>query len=245
MNYLFHFGRYLLLLKSLFRKPENISMYRIELLRQMSNIGIGSLAIVSLISVFVGAVTTVQIAYQLTSALIPITIIGSIVSESAILELAPTITCLVLAGKIGSHIASEIATMRVTEQIDAMDVMGINVASYLILPKILGALVIIPMLIVIAAFLCISGALFAGELSGIVSTHEFLVGAREFFNPFNIVMLFTKSITFAFIITSISAYQGYFVRGGALEVGAASTRAVVYSCIFILFADYLIAYLLL
>ncbi len=245
MTFFYHFGKYIMLLKSLFVKPEKFSLYWKETVRQMSEIGIGSLGIVAIISLFIGGVTTVQTAYQLTTALIPKSIIGSIVSDSTILELAPTITCLVLAGKIGSSVASELGSMRITEQIDALKIMGVNTSGYLIGPKIVAALTVIPCLIIIAAFLGIYGGLMAGTLTGILSAEDFVSGARETFRPFNIVLCMIKAFTFAFIITSVSAYQGYYTVGGSLEVGQSSTRAVVYCCILILFSDYMIAELLL
>ena len=210
----------------------------------MKEIGVGSLGIVAIISVFLGAVTTVQTAYQLFSSLIPRSIIGSIVSDSTILELAPTITSLVLAGKIGSSIASELGTMRITEQIDALEIMGVNTPAYLIGPKILGAVIIVPCLIIISTFLCIYGGLLAGHLSGLVAQDEFILGARDTFKGFNVVLCMVKSVTFAFIISSVASYQGFHTHGGSLEVGKSSTRAVVYCCILILFSDYMIAELL-
>jgi phospholipid/cholesterol/gamma-HCH transport system permease protein len=245
MRIFFHFGRYLLLLRQLFKKPENHQMYRDELFRQMVAIGINSLGIVMIISVFMGAVTTVQTAYQLVSGLVSKTIIGAIVSDSSILELGPTITSLVLAGKIGSSIASEIGTMRVTEQIDALEIMGVNAPGYLISPKILAAIITIPMLIVLAISLSIGGGIFVGDATGILSSQQFIEGARSSFLPFNVFFSLTKAFTFAFIIASVSAYQGYYTTGGSLEVGQASTRAVVFSCILILLSDYLLAQLLL
>lgn len=245
MRIFFHFGRYLLLLRQLFKKPENYRMYRDELFRQMVAIGINSLGIVVIISVFMGAVTTVQTAYQLVSGLVSRTIIGAIVSDSSILELGPTITSLVLAGKIGSSISSEIGTMRVTEQIDALEIMGVNAPGYLISPKILAAIFTIPMLIILAISLSIGGGIFVGDLTGILSSQQFIEGARSSFLPFNVFFSLTKAFTFAFIISSVSAYQGYYTTGGSLEVGQASTRAVVYSCILILLSDYLLAQLLL
>lgn len=245
MRFFFHFGRYLLLLRQLFKKPENQRMYWDELFRQMVSIGINSLGIVVIISVFMGAVTTVQTAYQLISGLVSKSIIGAIVSDSSILELGPTITSLVLAGKIGSSIASEIGTMRVTEQIDALEIMGVNAAGYLISPKILAAIITIPMLIILAISLSIGGGIFVGDLTGILSSQQFIEGARSSFLPFNVVFSLTKAFTFAFIISSVSAYQGYYTQGGSLEVGQASTRAVVFSCILILLSDYLLAQLLL
>ncbi len=245
MRFFFHFGRYLLLLKQMFKKPENTRVYFDELFRQMVSIGINSMGIVVIISVFMGAVTTVQTAYQLVSGLVSKTIIGAIVSDSSILELGPTITSLVLAGKVGSSIASEIGTMRVSEQIDALEIMGVNAAGFLISPKILAAVITIPMLIILAISLSIGGGIFVGDLTGILSSQQFIEGARSSFLPFNLFFSLTKAFTFAFIISSVSAYQGYYTDGGSLEVGQASTRAVVFSCILILLSDYLLAQLLL
>jgi phospholipid/cholesterol/gamma-HCH transport system permease protein len=211
----------------------------------MVSIGINSMGIVVIISVFMGAVTTVQTAYQLVSGLVSKTIIGAIVSDSSILELGPTITSLVLAGKVGSSIASEIGTMRVSEQIDALEIMGVNAAGFLISPKILAAVITIPMLIILAISLSIGGGIFVGDLTGILSSQQFIEGARSSFLPFNLFFSLTKAFTFAFIISSVSAYQGYYTDGGSLEVGQASTRAVVFSCILILLSDYLLAQLLL
>jgi phospholipid/cholesterol/gamma-HCH transport system permease protein len=245
MKIFYHFGRYLVMLKDLFVKPENLKLYWRETMRQMNDIGVGSLGIVAIISFFVGAVTAVQTAYQLISPLIPLSLIGAIVTDSSILELAPTITCLVLAGKVGSSIASELATMRVTEQIDALEVMGVNVKGYLILPKIIAAMFVIPLLIIIACFLSIYGGLWAGTASEVLTQEQYLDGATGTFKPYTVVVNIVKSITFAFIISSISSYHGFYTKGGALDVGISSTKAVVYSCIFILGADYIIAEILL
>lgn len=244
-NYIYQLGRYVLFLRSMFSKPEKTKIFVNQVFIEMNNIGIGSLPIVAIISVFIGAVTTVQTAYQLVSPLVPASIIGQIVSDSSILELSPTIMSLVLAGKVGSHIASEIGTMRVTEQIDALEVMGINASGYLILPKIIAALLMFPMLNIISITLSIWGGITAGELTGALSQEEFLFGARETFKGFVVFFSVLKAFSFAFIITSISAYQGFYTHGGALEVGASSTRAVVYSCVMVLFADYILAQLLL
>lgn len=245
MNFFNSFGKYILLIKRLFVKPEKTSIYWKETIRQMNEIGVGSLGIVAIISVFIGAVTAVQTAYQLVAAFIPISVVGTIVSDSTILELAPTITCLVLAGKIGSSISSELGTMRITEQIDALEIMGVNTESYLIGPKIIAALIMIPCLIIIACFLGILGGMFAGSLSGILTMEEFKTGAISSFAPYNVLLCMVKSFTFAYIITSIAAFQGFYTSGGSLQVGQASTRAVVYCCIMILFADYMIAELML
>ncbi len=229
----------------MFSKPEKFHVYVTRTFVEMKNIGIGSLAIVAIIAIFQGAVTTLQIAYQLVSPLVANPVIGSIVSDSSMLELAPTITCLVLAGKVGSHIASEIGTMRVSEQIDALEVMGINSAGFLALPKIVGGIITVPMLIIISIFLSNSGVIIAGAASGILTPNEYIQGARESFMPFNLWFSLIKSVTYAFLITTVSCYQGYYCHGGALEVGSSSTKAVVYSAVLILFSDYLLAQLLL
>lgn len=241
----FELGRYLLFIRSMFSKPERFRVFAQRVIHEMNNIGVGSLGIVAVISVFVGAVTTVQTAYQLVSPLIPLKIIGTIVSDSSLLELAPTITCLVLAGKVGANIASEVGNMRVTEQIDALEVMGVNSSGFLGLPKIMAGLVMIPCLIVVANFLMISGGILAAKLTGILPPNEFVQGARETFKFFTLNVSMVKAVVFAFIITSISTYEGYFTSGGALEVGEAGTRAVTRACVFILFSDFVIAKLML
>lgn len=233
------------MLKSMFTKPENGKMYWKEFMHQCVEIGIGSLPIVIIISLFLGAVTTVQTAYQLVSPLVPQSTIAQIVRDSMILELSPTVLSIVLAGVIGSKIASELGNMRISEQIDALEIMGINTHTYLILPKILGALIVIPGLVVISAVLGIWGGRMAGSLTGILSTDIFDMGLRENFSPFNVVFALSKAYTFAFLISSVSAYFGFHVKGGALEIGRASTRAVVISCILILVADYVLAALML
>jgi phospholipid/cholesterol/gamma-HCH transport system permease protein len=245
MQLFYHFGRYILFLKSMFSKPEKFRVYVTRTFVEMKNIGIGSLTIVAIIAFFQGAVTTLQIAYQLISPLVANPVIGQIVSDSTMLELAPTITSLVLAGKVGSHIASEIGTMRVSEQIDALEAMGINSAGFLALPKIVAGVIMVPLLIIISIFLSNLGGIIAGEASDILTASEYIQGARETFLPFNLWFSLIKATTYAFIITSVSCYQGYYCSGGALEVGHSSTKAVVYSAVLILFSDYLLAQLLL
>jgi phospholipid/cholesterol/gamma-HCH transport system permease protein len=240
-----YFGRYILFLRSMFSRPEKLSVFFQRTMDEMVNVGIGSLPIVMIIALFQGAVTTVQTAYQLISPLIAKPVIGSIVSDSSMLELAPTITSLVLAGKVGSHIASEIGTMRVSEQIDALEVMGINASGFLALPKIISGVVMVPALVIISIFLSNVGGIVAGQASGILTPNEYIQGARESFIPFNLWFSLIKSFTYGFIITSIPCFKGFYTQGGALEVGRSSTRAVVYSAIFILFSDYLLAELLL
>ncbi len=238
-------GRYLLMIKGMFSRPENAKMYWKEFMHQCSEIGIGSLGIVIIISFFMGAVSTVQTAYQLISPIIPKSTIAQIVRDTVILEFAPTLVCIVLAGVVGSKIASELGNMRVSEQIDALEIMGVNTKTYLILPKVLGALVVIPMLVVIAAVLGIWGGRLAGSAANILSNSTFDKGLLDGFMPFNVIFALAKAYTFAFILSSVPAYFGYYVKGGALEIGRSSTRAVVISCILILFADYVLAALLL
>ena len=219
-------------------------MYWKEMMRQMNDIGVGSLIIICLISVFIGAVTAVQFAYQLQSSFIPKYYIGYIVRDTTIIEMAPMITCLVLAGKVGSNIAAEIGGMRQKEHIDAMEIMGVNTAAFLITPKILAAIVVIPMLVCIAAFMSISGGYIASVMAGLITASEYVMGLQSFFVPYNVFMMFVKAVVFAFILTSVAAYQGYYVKGGSIELGQASTQAVVYSNILILLSDYIIAMVL-
>jgi phospholipid/cholesterol/gamma-HCH transport system permease protein len=241
MTFFTHFGRYLLMLKGMFSKPENMKMYWKEFMHQCVEIGIGALGIVVIISVFMGAVSAVQTAYQLVSPIIPKSTIAQIVRDTVILEFAPTLVCIVLAGVVGSKIASELGNMRVSEQIDALEIMGINTRAYLIMPKIVAALITIPLLVILAMALGIWGGRLAGTASGILSTDTYDRGLVENFMPFNVRFAMYKAVTFAFIISSIPAYYGYYVKGGALEIGRSSTKSVVVSCVMILFADYILA----
>jgi len=238
-------GKFFLMLKGMFSKPENWKMYWKEFMHQCSEIGIGSLGIVAIISVFIGAVSVVQTAYQLTSPLIPRYTISQIVRDTVILEFAPTLVCIVLAGVVGSKIAGELGNMRVSEQIDALEIMGINTRSYLVAPKILGALITIPLLVILSMVLGIYGGRLAGTLGGILSGDTYDRGLLMNFVPKNVWFALVKAYTFAFIISSISSFYGYNVKGGALEIGRASTSAVITSCILILFADYVLAFFIL
>jgi phospholipid/cholesterol/gamma-HCH transport system permease protein len=240
-----NFGRYILFLGTLFRNREKFSVYMSRILDECILIGIDSVFIVVIVSSFIGAVTAIQTAYNLVSPLIPNYVIGLIVRDMTVLELAPTITCVVLSGKVGSNIAGGLGTMRITEQIDALEVMGINSASYLILPKIIASMFVFPMLVTLAGFLSIYGGYLAGTLSGVITPTEYIYGIRSDFNEFNVTFALIKSIVFAFLIASISAFQGYYTKGGALEVGQSSTNAVTNSCISVLLADYLLANILL
>ncbi len=233
MKFLAFLGEYFLFLKGLIRRPEKFRIFVANTFREMTSIGIGSFGIISLISLFTGAVSTLQIAYQLVSGLVPTYLIGRIVRDSNILEFSPTVSCLVLAGKVGSSIASEIGTMKVTEQVDALEIMGINSANYLVLPKIVAGMITIPMLVVYSMFLSILGGAFSGILSGTIGSEDFVKGLRADFIPFS------------FIITSFSSYFGYKTEGGALEVGQSSTKAVVWSCVGVILFDYILSEMLL
>ncbi|MBS1757155.1 MAG: ABC transporter permease [Bacteroidetes bacterium] len=245
MNFFTHFGKYLLMLKGMISKPENAKVYWKEFMHQCSDIGVGSLGIVCIISLFMGAVSTVQTAYQLVSPLISKTTIAQIVRDTVILEFAPTLVCIVLAGVVGSKIASELGNMRVSEQIDALEIMGINTKTFLVMPKIAAAIVTIPLMVILAMALGIYGGRLAGEASNILSADTYDRGLMQNFMPYNVTFALIKAYTFAFIISSIPAYFGYFVQGGSLEIGRSSTKSVVVSCIMILLADYALAALLL
>ncbi|WP_181305496.1 ABC transporter permease [Rufibacter sp. XAAS-G3-1] len=239
------FGAFLLFLSNLVKRGESPRILFNRTIDEAIIIGIDSIFIVAVVSTFIGAVTCVQISYNLTNALIPRSTIGFMVREMTILELAPTITSIVLAGKVGSSIAGGLGTMRITEQVDALEVMGINSTSYLVTPKILAALLVFPMLVIVSMFLSILGGYLAGSLSGALSGQEYITGLRTDFIPYNITFALIKSVVFAFLISSISSYQGYFTQGGALEVGRASTKAVTNSVIAVLIADFLCAQILL
>lgn len=222
-------------------KPENGKVYWREFMHQCNDIGIGSLGIVTIISIFMGAVSALQTSYQLSSPLLSKTIIAQIVRDTVILEFSPTLVCIVLAGVVGSKIASELGNMRVSEQIDALEIMGINSKTYLVLPKIVAALITIPMLVIISMALGIYGGRLAGTMSGILSAETYDRGLMLKFVPYNIFFAMVKTYAFAFVISSVPAYFGYNVKGGALEIGRSSTTAVVASCVTILFLDYILA----
>ena len=238
-------GNYLIFIGSFFRKMETFNTYVRRTIEESVKIGTDSLTLVTIVSTFIGAVTTIQTAANMVSPFIPNSVISMIVREMTVLELAPTITSIILAGKVGSSIASELGTMRISEQIDALEVMGINSASYLVLPKLIAALLMFPLLVIVAGFLSLYGGYIAGTLTGALTGEDYIAGLRSDFLQYNIFMALVKAVVFAFIVSTISAYQGYFTRGGSLEVGQASTTAVTNSCIAILLADYVVAQVLL
>ena len=234
-------GRFALLLARAFSSIDEVGTYWKNLVDQMVRIGIDSIPIVALSSAFSGAVLTVQTAYQLEASFIPNSIIGSIVVPSMMLELGAVITGFILAGRVGARIAAELGTMRVSEQIDALEAMGLNSISYLILPRVLAGVIMFPVLYVAACLIGISGGIAIGHFGGFLSAQEFIDGARQFFKPFDPFFGLIKSVTFGFIISAVACYKGYFTTGGAEGVGDATTEAAVQSCVYILIADLILA----
>ncbi|MDP4291941.1 MAG: ABC transporter permease [Bacteroidota bacterium] len=245
MQILYHLGRYFLLMKQVFKRPEKKSIYLKQILYEIENLGMGSIGIVAFLSVFVGAVLTIQMAFNIDSPLVPIYTIGYATRKSIILEFSPTIMSLILAGKVGSQIAGEIGTMRVTEQIDALEIMGINPATYLIFPKIVAAVFFFPILILMSMFLAMVGGWLSGIGSGLISAYDYVYGLQAFYQFFDITYALIKTVVFAFIITSVSGYFGFYTKGGALEVGESSTRAVVVSSVSIIIFNLILTNLLL
>lgn len=245
MKFLEYFGSYLLFLRACFRVPDKGKASWRLFLTEIYKMGNDSFAIVSIISIFVGAVTVIQFGNQLQGSLVPMTILGRIVRDANILEFSPTITALVMAGKIGSNIASEIGTMKVSEQIDALEIMGLNSANYVGLPKILASLFAIPALVTYSMFLSVLGGAISCYFTGVITVDVYVTGLRDTFDGFYVTHALTKAVTSAFLISTISCYHGYQTEGGALEVGAASTKAVVQSCIAIIFFDYILTQLML
>lgn len=245
MGYIYHIGRYFLLLQHVFHLPEKPKVFFKQVVHEMNYQGVNSLGIVAVMSVFMGAVVTIQTAFNIDNPLIPQTLIGFAVTSTMVLEFSPTIISLILAGKIGSSIASEIGTMRVSEQIDALEIMGINPASYLVLPKIVAAVIINPFVIIISMALGIFGGYAAGMATQVVDHSNFIEGMLLDFKAFNVVYALIKTVTFAFIITSISCYHGFYAHGGSLEVGQSSTKAVVFSSIVIVLFNLILTQLIL
>jgi phospholipid/cholesterol/gamma-HCH transport system permease protein len=238
-------GQYVILIARAFGSLDEIRVYGKNWIEQMVRIGIESIPIVALAAAFSGAVLTVQTAYQLESPFIPKSIIGSIVAPSMLLELGAVITGFILAGRVGARIAAELGTMRVSEQIDALEAMGINSISFLIVPRVLAGIVMFPMLYIASCLIGIGGGVLIGEVGGLISAGEFMEGARQFFKPFDPYFGLIKSVTFGFIITSIACFKGYYTTGGAEGVGESTTDSAVLSCVFILLADLLLAVTLL
>ena len=240
-----HIGRYFQMLYQVFSRPEKPSVYWKKIIYEMYQLGYNSLAIVAIISIFMGAVVAIQTGLQFDSPFIPKYLIGYATRESLILEFSPTMIALILAGKVGSSIASEIGTMRVTEQIDALEIMGINSQAFIIQPKIVAAVLFFPFLVIISMSIGMLGGYLAGVVGGLLSHNEFVYGLNYWFEPFHISYAMVKTLFFAFVISSVSAYFGYFTEGGALDVGKSSTKAVVYSSIVILIINFTLTQLML
>jgi phospholipid/cholesterol/gamma-HCH transport system permease protein len=239
-----NWGKYFLFLFSMVRNREPFRVYPPLIVDEMVKIGTNSFMIVAIVSTFIGAVTAIQTADNLVSPLVPLSVIGTICRDMNLLELAPTFTCVVLAGKVGSNLAGEIGSMRITEQVDAIDVMGINSASFLILPKIIAACIMIPSLCILSAFLGLFGGYCVALFGDVMTPNDYVNGLRNGFRVFNVYFALIKSFVFAFLISSIASYKGYYTFGGALEIGQASTKAVTNSVIGILIADLILAQLL-
>jgi phospholipid/cholesterol/gamma-HCH transport system permease protein len=245
MNAIASIGRYFMMLRHVFSKPEKFRIYKNRVFDEIELIGINSIPIVAILSVFIGAVITLQTASNMDSPLLPIETIGYITRQSTILEFSPTIISLILAGKIGSNIASEVGTMRVTEQIDALEIMGVNSLGYLVLPKLLAGLFMFPVIVVISMVLSITGGLLAALQSGLCSQNDYVKGLRYYFYESDVTYGIVKTFFFAFIITTVASFFGYYTKGGALDVGKSSTKAVVYSSIWILLTNLFLTQLIL
>ncbi len=228
-----------------FKKPEKWSIYRQRIFEEVQNLGYASIGLVSIVSGFMGAVLTIQLAYNIDSPLIPVYTVGLGVRDSLLLEFSPTIISIILAGKIGSSIAGEIGTMRVTDQIDALDIMGVNSTGYLVGPKMIAAMICNPFLVIMSMILGLVGGYLAGILTGEVSGSMFIYGIQYLFQPFYITYALIKTVVFAVIITTVPAYFGYHSKGGALEVGKASTVSVVYSIVIVLIFNLMLTQMLL
>lgn len=238
-------GRYFLLMGKVFSRPEKSAIYRRRILYEMEALGVNSIGLTAIISVFIGAVITLQMCINLDSPFIPQSLIGYATRETMILEFSSTVVALILSGKVGSSIASEIGTMRITEQIDALEIMGVNSASYLILPKIVAAVVFFPLLTILSIGIGILGGWAIAYLTGIMIPSDYIDGLLLDFKSYSIVYSLIKTSVFAYIITSVSAFYGYYAKGNSLEVGAASTRAVVASSIVIMIFNLILTQLLL
>ncbi|HOH74504.1 MAG: ABC transporter permease [Paludibacteraceae bacterium] len=239
MNLITHVGRYSQLMTGVFKKPDKWNITLRQIVKEINKLGVDSLGITIIISVFIGSVITLQTVLNTANPLLPTYVTGLVTRDTLLLEFSSTILCLILAGKVGSNIASEIGTMRITEQIDALKIMGVNAPNYLIFPKIIAFCLIVPVLVIFSMFTGIVGG-YIITYTGVISPNDYILGIQYAFIPYYIVYSIIKSVIFAFIITSVSAYYGYFSYGGALDVGKSSTNAVVNSSIIILLFNVLL-----
>lgn len=238
-------GKYMIMLRIVFSRPEKWSVFRVRLFEEIQRIGINSIPIVGVMSVFMGGVIALQTASNMDSPLLPEYTIGFITGSSTILEFSPTIMSLILAGKVGSNVASEIGTMKTTEQIDALEIMGVNSLTHLVLPKILGSVFFFPVLIIFSIGLSLVGGWLSLVMSGLASTETYILGIRSWFEFGDIVYALTKGVVFAFLIVSIASFYGYYSKGGAIDVGKSATKAVVTSSIAILIANFFLTQMIL
>jgi phospholipid/cholesterol/gamma-HCH transport system permease protein len=245
MSLLSETGKYFLLMERVFVLPDRSRMFFRQFPKELEKLGLQSLPIVVIISVFIGAIMTMQTKLNSSNPLLPTYTTGLVTRDTLLLEFSSTIMCLILAGKVGSNIASEIGTMRITEQIDALEIMGVNSANYLILPKIVAFVVMMPFLVIFSMALGLIGGYGVGLFTNIITTGDYLSGIQYAFVPFYVFYSVVKSLFFAFIITSVASYYGYYAYGGALDVGKASTNAVVNASILVLFFNILITSLML
>jgi phospholipid/cholesterol/gamma-HCH transport system permease protein len=245
MKVINNIGKYILMMRIVFTKPEKWSVFRKRFFTELELIGVKSIPIVALMSAFMGGVIAMQTASNMSNPLLPAYTVGYITQSSSILEFCPTIISLILAGKIGSNVASEIGTMRVTEQIDALEIMGVNSLNYLVLPKTFAAILFFPILVIFSIGLSLTGGWLALVLSGLSSTETYLYGIRYDFQVFFVQYALTKTVVFGFLIVTISSFYGYYAKGGALDVGRASTQAVVSSSIAILIANFILTQMIL
>lgn len=239
------FGKYCVFMKDLVRVPDKWKEFFRSLVFEINKLGVDSIPLVIIISLFIGAVICIQMTINIVSPLIPAYSTGLATREILILEFSSTMMCLILAGKVGSNIASEIGTMRVTEQIDAMDIMGVNSANFIVLPKVVGFMMFVPVLCVLSMFFGLIGGWFIAEFTDMLTVDNYVYGIQSFFNEWYVWYSLIKTIVFGYIITTVAAFYGYYVKGGALEVGKASTNAVVASSILILLADVVLTKLML
>ena len=245
MKYLEDIGKYFMMLGQVFKKPQRSRVFYEAVVKEIEELGIKSLGIIMFISFFIGGVIALQTALNLENPLIPKTLIGFAAKRSIILEFAPTFCSIILAGKVGSYITSSIGTMRVTEQIDALEVMGINSLNYLVLPKVIATVFFYPFLIVLAMILGIFGGWLAGVISGLFTGADYIIGIQTTFNPFLITYAIIKTLVFAFLIATVPSFHGYYVKGGSIAVGKASTQSVVWTTVLIVVTNYILTQMLL
>lgn len=245
MNYIESIGQYFLMLKFVFKNPQNKKIFYNNILKELEDLGLKSLGILAFISLFIGGVIAIQTSLNLQNPMIPKYLVGYATKRGIILEFAPTFASIILAGKVGSFIASNMGSMRITQQIDALEVMGINALNYLVLPKIIATVFFYPLLVVLSMCLGIFGGYLAGIITNMFRTADFIAGIQRNFTPYLIEYALIKSVVFAFLIATIPSYQGFYVKGGAMEVGGCSTRAVVWTSVVIILLNYFLTQILL